>query len=691
MNLNMRGIFLLIFGVLTLQESFAQDSFFQFSERDTIQISEEMFNSDDQIIYLQDRWRFHPGDDLQWAEPDYDDSEWSVISTNLSEPDLAFIDWEGIGWFRIELRVDETLRAKPVALIVDRHLGASEIYINGEKVYELGRFSESPEQVASFSKEAPIPIVFDNSEIQVFAVRFINPDYSITGRVMGYNGFRFHIGDWEIHQTASYTFLSRNTARNMFYIGLLIAFSLFHILLFVFNRSEFRNLYFSFFVGMLALLSYLLFRAELSFNTIDSLIFFRFLIIAEVLVLAFAARFTHSIDQTRTPFYANVLVLAALIVVTISWFNPGRFFWLIELTIILFLIEILRTLAVLFYKNRGAVWLLGSGVLVFILTLVLRFLVNFDLISGSVQILNMAGSGFLVISMSIYLSREFAVTQRKLQLKLEEVSELSRKSIEQERLRKEREMERRLLEAENNRKTRELEEARSLQLSMLPQKMPSMKHFEIAVFMETATEVGGDYYDYSIGNNGELVIAMGDATGHGMKAGIMVASAKSYFHSLVHESDNLTMLKRMSAGIKNMNMRMMYMGLSIIEIDGNRVEMVSAGMPPILHFRQSESSVRRITLKGLPLGTKVEFPYTSQTIQLEKGDIIMLMSDGLIELFNKEREMLGIERVEELLRSSEGYTVNDLMNQLKQLIRRWISGHHSEDDITVMLLKYRPE
>ena len=687
----MRCIFLFLIGLLSFSDSHAQDSFFQFAERDTIELSADMLNGDDQIIYIQDRWRFQPGDDSEWSQPDYDDSDWNVISTNLSETDLAFNEWNGIGWFRIDMKIDENLRGKPVALIVDRHLGASEIYINGAKVYELGEFSDHPESVVSFRKEAPVPIVFDNSEYQVFAVRFINPDYSITGRVMGYNGFRFHIGDWEKYQSESYTYLYRNTGRNMFYIGLLIAFSLFHILLFAFNRSEFRNLYFSIFVGLLALLSYLLFRAELSFNTIDSLFFFRFLIIAEILVLAFATRFTHSIDQDRTPFYANLLILLAAIVVVISWFNPGRYFWLIELTILLFFIEILRTLFLLFFKNRGAVWLLGSGVLVFIITLIVRFLVNFDLMSGSVQVLNMTGSGFLVISMSIYLSREFSVTQKKLKMKLNEVRELSKKSIEQERLTKEREIEKRLLEAENNRKTRELEEARSLQLSMLPQKMPSVKNYEVAVFMETATEVGGDYYDYSIGNNGELVIAMGDATGHGMKAGIMVASAKSYFHSLVHESDILTMLKRMSAGIKNMNMRMMYMGLSIIQIDGNRVELSSAGMPPILHFKKSTSSVQRITLKGLPLGTKVEYPYESETVEMEKGDMILLMSDGLIELFNSEREMLGIERVEELLRSSDGYSVNDLMNQLKQLIHRWVSGHHSEDDITVMLLKYKSE
>jgi len=687
----MRSILLFLIGFLCFHESHAQDSFFQTAERDTIQLNAEMFNGDDQIIYIQDRWRFQPGDNQEWAAQNFDDSDWSVISTNLSESDLSFVDWTGIGWFRVEMRVHENLREMPVALIVDRHLGASEIYINGEKVYELGSFSNSPESVVSFKKQAPIPIVFDSNEIQVFAVRFINPDYSITGQVMGFNGFRFHIGDWQTYQSESYTSLSQNTSRNMLYIGLLIAFSLFHILLFVFNRSEFRNLYFSIFVGMLALLSYLLFKAELSYNTIDSLLFFRFLIIAEVLVLAFAARFTHSIDGDRTPFYANLLVLFAVIVAIFSWLYPGELFWLIELTIIVFVVEILRTLIVLFYTNKGAVWLLGCGVLVFILTLVLRFLVNFDMISGSVQVLNMVGSGFLVISMSIYLSKDFAVTQRKLESKLYEIRELSKRSLKQERLSKEREIERRLLEAENDRKTRELEEARSLQLSMLPQKMPSLKNFEIAVFMETATEVGGDYYDYSIGKNGKLVIAMGDATGHGMKAGIMVASAKSYFHSLVHESDILTMLKRMSAGIRNMNMRMMYMGLSIIQIDNNKVEMSSAGMPPILHFSKSNSSVQRITLKGLPLGTKVEYPYRSETIQLESGDMIMLMSDGLLELFNSDREMLGIQRVEELLRSSEGYSVNDLINQLKQLIHRWVSGHHSEDDITVLLLKYQPD
>ena len=86
-----------------------------------------------------------------------------------------------------------------------------------------------------------------------------------------------------------------------------------------------------------------------------------------------------------------------------------------------------------------------------------------------------------------------------------------------------------LLEADNQRKTKELEEASKLQLSMLPKNVPDVPDLEIAVYMKTASEVGGDYYDFKYDNNGTLIIAIGDATGHGMKAGTMVATIKGLF------------------------------------------------------------------------------------------------------------------------------------------------------------------
>jgi serine phosphatase RsbU (regulator of sigma subunit) len=205
--------------------------------------------------------------------------------------------------------------------------------------------------------------------------------------------------------------------------------------------------------------------------------------------------------------------------------------------------------------------------------------------------------------------------------------------------------------------------------------------------METATEVGGDYYDYSVAPDGTLVLALGDATGHGMKAGIMVAAAKSYFHTLVHEMNNLTMLERISSGLRNMNMKMMYMGLMLARCNRQDIEIATAGMPPALHFKKASNCVDRITLKGLPLGGSVQYPYENKKITLSTGDILLMMSDGLTELFNSERQMLGLNKVEDLLSNSDGMSASDIVNQLTQLMNTWSGGLEPHDDITIMVLK----
>ena len=680
---------LLLAGILSLPiNTEAQESVFQFPAPEIEEIEPDMMNNPDRIIYIQDRWSFMPGDNLEWADPDYDHSGWDLVSTNLTQTDLSFIEWNGIGWFRKQFRVDRDLRGKPVALLIERHLGASEIYLNGEKIYELGNFATDSESVVTYNSNNPLAIVFSDQELNTIAVRFINPNYFETSEMMGFNGFRFLLGDWDTHQSRTLKFLSDWISRNMFYIGALLAFAIIHMLLFVFYPQEKRNLYFALFVGILATLSYLLYKVELIENTTDTMLFVRFLLVVEVLVLAFAARFTHSIDKSSTPVYSNFMVSGGVAIAILIWFYPIELTWLRELTVLLFLIEILRSVIVMFYKNRTGAWILGLGVLIYVVSLIYSILINFEFITGSVQMANMAGSGFLVLSMSVFLSRDFAITQRRLQQKLHEVRQLSKRSLEQERVNKEREIEKRLLEAENKRKTTELEEARALQLSMLPKKLPDISGLDMAVFMETATEVGGDYYDYSVGSDGSVVLALGDATGHGMKAGIMVAAAKSYFHTLVHDTDNLTMLDRISRGLRNMNMKMMYMGLTVAHLKEHCVEIATAGMPPALHYRKNRNEIEQVILKGLPLGSNVQFPYENRTLQLEKGDVLFLMSDGLTELFNNERKMLGIGKVENLLLNSNGLTAGDIVNQINQLINSWSAGREPEDDITFMVVKF---
>ena len=667
----------------------AQDSFLPAQEPDTELIAPGMMTGNEKIIFIRDRWRFMPGDNPEWADPDFDDSEWEFLSTNLIQADLSFIEWDGLGWFRKKFEVDSQLAGKPLALLIDRHLGASEVYLNGEKIHELGSFSTYPEEVENYSRNAPLVIIFPDREVSVIAVRFINPAVTETGKYLGYNGFRFLLGDWETHQTGRYSYLTQWTSSNMFYIGILLAFAIIHLLLFVFYPVEKRNLYFSLFVIFLAALSYFFYRVELSDYTFEAFYYIQFILIMEVMVLAFAAIFTHSIDKEKTPFYSKVLIFVAIIAAILVWFFPFESVWLREILVIVLILEIFRSVGVMLYKNMKGVWVLGVGILMFVFGLIYSIMVNFEIINGNVQYGNMIGAGFLVLSMSIYLSREFANTQKSLENKLEEVKILSEKTLTQEKINKEREIEKRLLEAENERKGKELEEARTLQLSMLPQKMPVLSEFDLSVFMETATEVGGDYYDYSVGENEKLVLVLGDATGHGMKAGIMVAAAKSYFHTLVHEYDSITMLQRMSSGLRNLNMRMMYMGMMLVHCNKNYVEISTAGMPPALCYKSNEDNIEIVRLKGLPLGSNVDFPYQSQRIEMESGDVLFMMSDGLCELFNREKEMIGMDKIEGVLKNSAAFSANDIISNFARLIDSWSGGVDPHDDITMMVLKKR--
>ncbi len=95
----------------------------------------------------------------------------------------------------------------------------------------------------------------------------------------------------------------------------------------------------------------------------------------------------------------------------------------------------------------------------------------------------------------------------------------------------------RAIQAENERKTHELEKARRLQLSMLPKKLPRVPHLDIAVHMQTATEVGGDYYDFHVDESGRLTVVIGDATGHGLNAGTLVSVIKGLFVANVSQVD----------------------------------------------------------------------------------------------------------------------------------------------------------
>lgn len=656
-------------------------------EEDVITVSRSDLLTEDQTIYISDTWKFNPGDNLDWATRALEDSDWQNVSTRLGPSDLPFIDWEGIGWFRLHIKVDSSLVNYPLALVIEQHNGASEIYLDGELLYTLGQVSIFEEDFKPYRDNRPRPIQFEDTTEHVLAVRYANHDADKFNSYGFTAGFRFLLGDLNYHINSTLEQMTSTPMLQMFYAGGLLAFTIIHFLLFVFYPSEKRNLYFALFTGFLALLSYTWLETIFSESPVQIIAYYRYYLIMGLLTIMYALRFTYSLFYDKVPVqFWGFMVPGIALAVTI-WFNSEGFDFYRELFLVVTIVEIFRVLLVSFFKQKEGVWIIGTGLACFALGIIYTVLTNLEMVNGDPVLGHLYGSVLLIFAMSIYLSRDFARTHKRLEHKLLEVKHLSERSLEQERVNKQKELERKLLAAENERKTRELEEARALQLSMLPKQIPQTELWDIAVFMETANEVGGDYYDFSVSKNGTMTVAVGDATGHGMKAGIMVATAKSYFHTLANDHDSLGIIRRMSSGIRNMDLKMMYMSFLLMKCDKYHIKLTSAGMPPVFHYDSKNKDVSRLLLKGLPLGTKVEYPYREREFKVKKGDTLLLMSDGLMELFNDEREILGLDRIERVFRDSGGSSASDIMSEITKLIDQWSGSKSHEDDITVLVMK----
>lgn len=251
------------------------------------------------------------------------------------------------------------------------------------------------------------------------------------------------------------------------------------------------------------------------------------------------------------------------------------------------------------------------------------------------------------------------------------------------------EAEKRALEIENERKTKELEEARQLQLSMLPKRIPELPNLEIAAFMRTATEVGGDYYDFRINDNGELFVAFGDATGHGLQAGTMVTLMKGFFTSDSSKLGMQEFMNHCSKMIKEIELGRILMSFSYLKFKDNKVCISSAGMPPIYYYNSRTNEIEEIIIQGMPLGAMRSFPYKVVEMEISVGDTILLLTDGLPEQMNLNEEMFDYTRVKNKFQELTNNQPNEIIEQLVEAGDEWMNGTVQADDITFVALKIK--
>jgi hypothetical protein len=247
----------------------------------------------------------------------------------------------------------------------------------------------------------------------------------------------------------------------------------------------------------------------------------------------------------------------------------------------------------------------------------------------------------------------------------------------------------RQLEREHERKARELEEARRIQLAMLPKFVPHHPYLDLAVCMKTATEVGGDFYDFHLTEDYMLTFAVGDATGHGAHAGVMVTATKILFANLASERDITDILGKSSASIRRMGLPKLYMAFAVGRLRDEKLEIAGAGLPPALIYRSTTGIIEKVPLKGVPLGSFADISYKKKDVTLHPGDAVMIMTDGLAEMHNAQGHMYGYESVARLFNEVAAMKPEEMIQQFQSVLQSWGENLPQQDDVTILVMKMR--
>lgn len=613
--------------------------------------------------------------------------------------------WRGIGWFRLRLKPDPALTNQPLALVMV-HYGASEIYLDGRLVESFGTVGTSPETESAFNPNTlPINLTLDARGEHVLAVRHscmeMQDMHGGWGRwiarqssrpvVSAYanrtNNYGAGFGIWIVEaRQALGDQVKKRTGGGLYLLnfGLLLAIGFLHLLLFWFYPKQRANLFFGLFACASAISNIIYYRWSLSHQSATGILLQNGANnTLSFLGLGMLLAFMYTAFAERMPKWFWAWVIAAALYVPMNAIFVGlaetrHWYWYIQALTWFPVIESMRGMSKPIRNRISGAWVVGAGMLAYTLYMALNVLILVRGLSGaSVSIaIRSAVILFLTGAISIFLARQFARTSLELENQLVQVKQLSAAALEHEKVR-----------AENERRAAELEEARQLQLSMLPRKLPQLPYLDIAAYMKTASEVGGDYYDFHLGEDGTLTIAVGDATGHGLKAGTMVTATKSLFDTLAYHSEIPHILERLSRTLKRLNLRGLFMAMTIVKIRNDQMEMSIAGMPSVLVYRAASGEIEEVAMRALPLGGLSKYEYRQQKVPLANGDIVLLMSDGLPERFNTQNEMLDYAPIKQTFATAASLSSQEVISQLVTLGEQWAQGRPQDDDITFVVFK----
>ena len=237
--------------------------------------------------------------------------------------------------------------------------------------------------------------------------------------------------------------------------------------------------------------------------------------------------------------------------------------------------------------------------------------------------------------------------------------------------------------------------AKEVQQTLLPQKSPELDKLDVAATIVYCDETGGDYYDFpdtSETHPGDFTVAIGDVSGHGIPSALMMATARAFLRQRSMLPGNLVDIvsdvnRQMARDFEETGgfMTMFYL---TIDTKNGCLYWVRAGHDPAIFYDPGADTFEELRGAGIALGVDIDGHYAQyQKMNLKKGQIILLGSDGLWEARNPKGEMFGKAPIQQIIRKHAGATAREMLTSCFHEFNVFLGDRAPEDDVTLVVIK----
>ena len=250
-----------------------------------------------------------------------------------------------------------------------------------------------------------------------------------------------------------------------------------------------------------------------------------------------------------------------------------------------------------------------------------------------------------------------------------------------------------LEKAARQRMERDMDIARQIQRGLLPNTKPDVPGYDIIGWSRAADKTGGDYFDWQMLPDGQILISLADVTGHGIGPALMAAVCRAYARATLHEKDLGLYMDRLNELLMDDMPEGRFITFVGVLIDPHKhqVQMISAGHGPLFRCVHASGELIESGADGVPLGLIPQNEYgTATKFSLGPGDSVLLITDGLFEWPNATGESYGLERLRNAIRASSLASADEMIQRLYDCSQKFAGNVAQEDDVTIVVIRRLP-